>query len=189
MLGIVLAGGLSSRMGRNKALMVYQGQTLLERAFSLLQNLTDACFVSCRDPSLYPGYPTLCDRCARIGPLGALQTSLLFAEEVGQKTILLLACDMPCIDRSSLLRLVAAHAARKKTQWATLYVDHTGKREVLCALYETALLPTIALQIASGDYAVAHLLPEDGWNCVPVAHGRLCTNVNTMAEYEQLARA
>lgn len=67
--GIVLAGGLSSRMGRDKALLPWQGRTLLEHMRGLLRVAgAERVWVSGR----YPAFDGVPDRVTRCGPLGGL---------------------------------------------------------------------------------------------------------------------
>ncbi|HDS1581510.1 molybdenum cofactor guanylyltransferase [Stenotrophomonas maltophilia] len=67
--GIVLAGGLSSRMGRDKALLPWQGRTLLEHMQGLLlQAGAERVWVS----GDYPAFAGIPDQVARCGPLGGL---------------------------------------------------------------------------------------------------------------------
>ncbi len=67
--GIVLAGGLSSRMGRDKALLPWQGRTLLEHMRGLLMQAgAREVWVS----GNYPAFGAVPDRVARCGPLGGL---------------------------------------------------------------------------------------------------------------------
>lgn len=67
--GIVLAGGLSSRMGRDKALLPWQGRTLLEHMRGLLRVAgAEQVWVSGR----YPAFDGVPDRVTRCGPLGGL---------------------------------------------------------------------------------------------------------------------
>ncbi|MGY5942418.1 molybdenum cofactor guanylyltransferase [Stenotrophomonas forensis] len=69
--GIVLAGGLSSRMGRDKALLPWQGRTLLEHMRGLLlQAGAQRVWVS----GNYPAFGGIPDRVARCGPLGGLHS-------------------------------------------------------------------------------------------------------------------
>ncbi len=67
--GIVLAGGLSTRMGRDKALLPWQGRTLLEHMRGLLMQAgAREVWVS----GNYPAFGGVPDRVARCGPLGGL---------------------------------------------------------------------------------------------------------------------
>ncbi|PJL73268.1 molybdenum cofactor guanylyltransferase [Stenotrophomonas maltophilia] len=67
--GIVLAGGLSSRMGRDKAMLPWQGRTLLEHMHGVLKQAGAGRVWVSGD---YPAFGGIPDRVARCGPLGGL---------------------------------------------------------------------------------------------------------------------
>ncbi|HDS1548946.1 TPA: molybdenum cofactor guanylyltransferase [Stenotrophomonas maltophilia] len=67
--GIVLAGGLSSRMGRDKAMLPWQGRTLLEHMHGVLKQAGAGRVWVSGD---YPAFGGVPDRVARCGPLGGL---------------------------------------------------------------------------------------------------------------------
>ena len=72
--GIVLAGGLSTRMGRDKALLPWQGRTLLEHMRGLLKQAgAREVWVS----GNYPSFGGVPDRVARCGPLGGLYSVVM----------------------------------------------------------------------------------------------------------------
>lgn len=97
--GIVLAGGLSSRMGRDKARLVLGGQTLLQRACDLL---AAAGAVPVRVSGPYPEHGGRVDVVARCGPLGGLHTMLQDLEDGWAWVI---AVDMPGLRPAMLQRL------------------------------------------------------------------------------------
>lgn len=101
--GVVLAGGQSSRMGRDKALVELDGMTLLERAIELLRPHAKEVLVI-GDPERYtPEHATvLPDDVPGKGPLGGLVTALRQARYV---RLLVLACDLPKINDRLLIRL------------------------------------------------------------------------------------
>jgi len=101
--GIVLAGGLSSRMGRDKALLPWHGRTLLEHMRGLLRQAgAQQVWIS----GAYPAFAGIPDRVARCGPLGGLY-SVAMAMPDGPAWVV--AVDMPRLAPALLRRLHAAH--------------------------------------------------------------------------------
>ncbi|WP_449466727.1 molybdenum cofactor guanylyltransferase [Stenotrophomonas humi] len=106
MAGIVLAGGLSSRMGRDKALLPWQGQTLLAHMHDLLKR-AGAGIV--RVSGSYPEFDGIADVVARCGPLGGV-FSVVSTLPDGPAWVV--PVDMPQLDVALLHRLRdAPHAA------------------------------------------------------------------------------
>lgn len=132
--GLVLAGGKSRRMGRDKAAVVLKsGKTLLEECFDKLSRISSPCLVSASRP--YGGYPLLADARENAGPLGGITAGLRYAEKLGARGIITLACDMPFMPAGALAVLAASEAP------AALYVNPAnGKTETLAAYYSLALL-------------------------------------------------
>jgi molybdopterin-guanine dinucleotide biosynthesis protein A len=101
--GIVLAGGRSSRMGRDKALLPWHGRTLLEHMRGLLRQAgAQRVWVS----GAYPAFAGIPDRIAHCGPLGGLY-SVAMAMPDGPAWVV--AVDMPRLTPALLQRLHAAH--------------------------------------------------------------------------------
>ena len=101
--GVVLVGGLSSRMGRDKALIEIDGTTLLERAIELLRPHAREILVI-GDPAKYspPHATVIPDDEPGKGPLGGLVTAMGRARYV---RLLVLACDLPNIGDRLLVKL------------------------------------------------------------------------------------
>lgn len=100
--GIVLAGGLSTRMGTNKALLSLQGDTMLNRARRVLQSLEiDSCWIS----GDYPDLPCIPDRFSALGPIGGIYSC---ARQLQGKSdyLLVLPVDMPYITEQELQPLL-----------------------------------------------------------------------------------
>ena len=101
--GLVLAGGRSSRMHRDKASLVYHGQSQLERTMALLEPLCSERFVSVRadqtnDP-LRSRYAQIVDQDAELGPLAGI---LAAQAHMPTATWLVIACDLPRLDAATL---------------------------------------------------------------------------------------
>ncbi len=100
--GIVLAGGLSSRMGEDKAQLKLENQTLLSRNVSLLSSLPlSKVFVS----GLYDGFQCIEDINPTLGPLGGIHACVetLIKE---YDALLIIPVDMPLLDVSACMNLL-----------------------------------------------------------------------------------
>lgn len=103
---VILAGGKSSRMGRDKALLELDGKALLARQIQLARNIGAAeVFISARVDADYSsfGYPLLCDRFINAGPLAGIESALRASKN---PMVLVLAVDMPAISVEFLHRLL-----------------------------------------------------------------------------------
>lgn len=90
----IQAGGESSRMGQDKALLLVNGQPLIARVLSRLSNLADDVLVTTNHPDdfRFLGVPLYPDKYPGKGALGGLYTAL---EAAGQPLVAVVACDMP----------------------------------------------------------------------------------------------
>ena len=103
--GIVLAGGLSSRMGRDKALLPWHGRALLEHMRGLLRQAgAERVWVS----GNYPAFGGIPDRVARCGPLGGLYSVAMCMPDAAA---LVLPVDTPNVTPALLQRLRDAPSA------------------------------------------------------------------------------
>jgi molybdenum cofactor guanylyltransferase len=132
MIGVILAGGLSSRMGEDKALLRIGGRTLLERTRAvLLEAGADIVVVS------GAAHGGIADRWEAKGPIGGI-ASVAATLEDGE--LLIVPVDMPRIDAVALAPL-AAERRMRATRWAThplpmrLTLDATT-RAILAELVE-----------------------------------------------------
>ena len=135
-----MAGGLSSRMGRNKLRLSIHGdgKDMLERTVELLGGFTDDVFVSCRAPEDAAPFKAIPDEVDRQGPFGGVYSALRRL----QKPILVLSCNLPFMDGPTLRRLLDAREARLPGTIMTTYQqEETGFIEALVAVYEPACLP------------------------------------------------
>lgn len=103
--GVLLAGGASSRMGHDKALLPWGNATLLERQYRLLESLgLDKVLVAGKRP----GYPCVEDFMPYAGPLAALSN---IVESLHRDTrMIVIAVDMPLLEKAHL-DVLMEHAA------------------------------------------------------------------------------
>ena len=103
-LGVVLAGGQSSRFGSDKALAELDGHTLLTRAADLLSGWCEHVVVAGRETAPAPTLPDWPR--AGMGPLGGIAAALHLAADQGYEAVLSIGVDAPDLP-DDLLRLLA----------------------------------------------------------------------------------
>jgi molybdopterin-guanine dinucleotide biosynthesis protein A len=132
--GLVLAGGESRRMGRDKALLQRDGKSQLAYMAGLLQKVTDRVFVSTRanqqDDPERGRFEIIIDRYDGIGPVAGILSAMDTHPEVDW---LIVACDLPNIDIVTLEFLLDNRSAEKP--FSAFRSSHDGLPEPLCALY------------------------------------------------------
>jgi molybdenum cofactor guanylyltransferase len=111
-IGVVLAGGLSSRMGRDKALLSWQGQPLLEHQIAVLQA---AGVDTVRVSGNRPDYQGIADPVAHAGPLGGIAG---VAAACSDGELLIVPVDMPRLQAPLLQRLFDASTPSGCTHFA-----------------------------------------------------------------------
>lgn len=134
--GLLLAGGESRRMGREKALLRYDGQqTQLQRSTELLRKVCSRVFVSQRASQSLPvpeDAGIIHDRIAGVsGPLCGILSAMATHPRVHW---LVVACDLPFLKKETLEKLL--HAFGGTTPQLTAYrSSYDGLPEPLCAVY------------------------------------------------------
>jgi molybdenum cofactor guanylyltransferase len=125
----VLAGGKSSRMGRDKAFLSFGGETLLSRALKLASAVAERVSVV-GDVTKFAGFgPVVTDIYADRGPLGGIHAAL---SATSAEQNLILAVDLPFLD----LRFVEYLVAEAQKSAVMVTVPHIGGGfQPLCAIY------------------------------------------------------
>ncbi|MBN61555.1 MAG: molybdenum cofactor guanylyltransferase [Gemmatimonadetes bacterium] len=148
----VLAGGQSRRMGRDKALIEWDGQPLIARVLAAAHPLQAPLFIV-GDPDQYAhlGLPVHPDLHAGLGPIGGLHTALATAAS----PVLLLACDLPFLTPEFLRMLVG----RRGIHQAIVPYTADGAQP-LCALYEPSCQTVVESAIAASKRSMRGLLQQ-----------------------------
>jgi molybdopterin-guanine dinucleotide biosynthesis protein A len=181
--GLVLAGGRSTRMQRDKAAIVYQGhETQLETAMKLLSPRVARLFVSVRadqaDDPVRSAWPRIVDRGDVEGPIAGISAALAAHPDAAW---LVLACDLPFLDAATLDTLIAKRdPGRDATAFRS---SHDGLPEPLCAIYEPRARAAIAAHVAGGRNCPRKFLINARTHLLDQPNPRALDNVNTVAEY------
>jgi molybdopterin-guanine dinucleotide biosynthesis protein A len=182
--GLLLTGGRSQRMQRDKLGLEYGGQPQLARAMALLEPLVERSFVSVRadqlDDPLRAPYPRITDVLPEHGPIGGIHAALCAQP---QAAWLVLAGDLPFLDAATLQQLIAARAPHRL---ATAFrSSHDGKPEPLCAIFEPASRAPIEAWIAAGQRCPRDFLAHADAELLTLRAARALDNINTAAEYRE----
>lgn len=181
--GVILAGGRSSRMGRDKALLAVGGVPLFERVLAVLSPFFPRVLIAGDRPDLArPGVPSLPDRFPG-SPLGGLYTAL---EAASTEWIFSSPCDLPHPDPALVRRLLDCREG-----WDAVVPRTPAGFEPLFALYRKSCLEPMRRMLERGEYRiydfygqvrVRFLGPEE----LPAGWERALRNVNTPDEYRRL---
>ena len=187
--GVILAGGQSSRMGSNKALLPYRGGRFIESIHRQLSGLFDElllvtntpeqyAFLGCRMvPDLYPG----------LGALAGLQAGLH-----GSRTphIFAVACDMPYLNDTLIRALLA-----RRHQADVVIPESVDGLEPLHAVYGSGCLPAMEQALLSGRRRLVSFFPRVRVNTFTSDHVATIdrdfssfSNINTPADYFELRK-
>jgi len=143
MTGILLAGGKSTRMGTNKAFLELDGQTLVERSLSVLQNTFVEVLISSNQPEFYPyGVRIIPDIFPEMGPLSGLHACL---QAASFDQCFFVACDMPFL-QEDLIRFLAGLSEG----YDVTVPRAAGGLNPLHAFYHKNCLPKIENNLKSG---------------------------------------
>lgn len=146
--GLVLAGGKSQRMGRDKGLINWHGKPQRYYQADIMSNLVEKAFISCRADQEKAinddGYMPLVDCASAKSQFGAILSALKTHPNVAW---LVLACDIVHADADALKRLIDN---RDKNKYATAYQDKDGLPEPLIAIWEPKSLNLLEKELASG---------------------------------------
>ena len=184
---VVLAGGASRRMGRDKMMLELGGQTLLESAVSKFKQEFADVFVSVADESKYPDVAArkIVDIKPGAGPLSGLHAALATLEHEG---VFLVAADLPYCSPTVAMRIVELCGEHE----ACIIRLPDGKIEPLFGCYKKTLLPLCEDAISSGDNRMSEILYKSDTRFISTDmlgdlwDERLIYNINYPDDYSTL---
>jgi molybdopterin-guanine dinucleotide biosynthesis protein A len=178
MIGIVLIGGQSKRMGKPKACIEFKGEKMAMRTAKLLKQVTPEVYFSGRKEQkpLVEDIPVpfIEDRYTNRGPIAGILSAF---EYTNTKTALLFtATDMPFLDIQTLQKLLEFRNPEKAL---TIYKNReTGYLETLCAIYEPKAYERIRHFMEKEIYAIHRMFNEEELEQVNLPENKALTNIN-----------
>jgi molybdopterin-guanine dinucleotide biosynthesis protein A len=182
----VLAGGKSTRMGADKAFVMFGGCTLLARAVAVARSVTSEVRIVGDASKFAPFAPVVEDVFRECGPLGGIHAALR-----GSQTELnvILAVDLPFVSPALIEYLIKR--ARECAAARVTVAQADGGRQPLCAVYRRAFADAAEQALLAGHYRIdalfeagnAKVIGEEELEAAGFS-SRMFRNLNTRAELE-----
>jgi molybdopterin-guanine dinucleotide biosynthesis protein A len=183
--GLVLAGGESRRMGRDKALLDYHGRPQLQWAYELLSRHCERTYLSVRaeqaGDDLRAALPRIVDGAIGAGPIAGIVAAQAAHPGVAW---LVVACDLPFLGDATLAHLVAQRGRHPVTAYRSA---HDGLPEPLCAVYEPETREAILAFIDGGRDCPRKFIIRSAVPLLDLPDARALDNVNTPEEFAEVA--
>ena len=189
MTALILAGGKSSRMGRDKALLKFGGETILEDRVRLTTSIFSETFIVSSESKNYQqlnlrGAVVFNDFRENKGPLVGLYTGLSYSTH---RVSCVLTCDMPLVNASLLQELIAFW---QDSYDAVCPEDSEGRLQPFPGIYSRSSRHFIHLLLDRGETAMRRLF--DVLVIRPLVLGQkeseVLANMNTPKDYEQVSQ-
>jgi molybdopterin-guanine dinucleotide biosynthesis protein A len=176
--GFVLAGGRSSRMGRDKALLPLGDATMLDHIARLVQGVAGRVTLI-GPPERYAalGHAVIADKIENCGPLAGVYTALSVTDADWN---LVVACDMPSVTAPLFEDLFRAAAASRAD---AVVPQSPAGLDPLCAVYHRRVAPLAAAAIDRKILKMHDFLSTLQVDFWPVADARALENINTPGEW------
>lgn len=191
---IVLAGGQSSRLGQDKALIAPQGIPLLRQVCEVALECTAEIYVVTSWPERYQDIlPNSCQVIQEFplpgetSPHGPLVGFAQGMAQVETDWVLLLACDLPHL-QVEVLQSWVARLLQVPEEVIALLPRQAQGWEPLCGFYRRQCLPRLTEFINQGGRSFQHWLAENPVEELPVSDTQMFFNCNTPEDLELLTR-
>ncbi len=181
--GVVLAGGQSRRMGMNKALFLLNDLPMIQIVADVLRNMFERVIVVADNRSDYEflSLPVFPDVFKSSGPLGGIHSAFRHIEA---EALFFSACDTPFITQALIEHLV------RQESHPVCVASMNRRVHPLPGLYRKEIVPELERSLASGDRKLVEFLQRVGAAIVPITpdlpfyQPHLCANINEPKDYE-----
>jgi molybdopterin-guanine dinucleotide biosynthesis protein A len=185
---VLLAGGQSRRMGRDKALLPAGERTMLAHLVDRLGPVADEVIVAGPPTLAMAGVRLIGDRYPGRGPLAGIHAGLLSAS---QPRAWVVGCDLPDVEPALgpfLLGLADGYEA--------VVPRVAGEPQAVCAIYQRSLIARLESALEAGEHSVKRLLHDCRVRYVSADEVRAVDpdlrsfrNLNTPADYQAWLRS
>lgn len=182
--GLILSGGKSQRMGRDKGELMYHNKIQREYEADLLAQFCNRTFISCRknqDELIESAYEKLYDTFEGLGPFGGILSAFRAFPNTAWLT---LACDLPLLNKQALKQLVSR---RNPTKLATCFHNpDTSFPEPLITIWEPQAYPILLEFLSQGYSCPRKVLINSDIEEIEIDHTEWLLNVNDPETYSKV---
>ncbi|MEM6831440.1 MAG: molybdenum cofactor guanylyltransferase [Bacteroidota bacterium] len=174
---LVLIGGGSTRMGKDKYLLEVHGKPQYQFLYELLTEMGLKTFISCNAgqvAKIPPGFPLIVDQFDQIGPIGGIASAFLRDMDVNW---LVVACDLVHIDKQAISRLL--EAISHEYDVVTYKKKHAAYFETVLTCYLSNVSGSMFEQMERDEYSLQTLLKNVNVKTISTEDESLFKNVNT----------
>lgn len=182
--GLVLAGGKSERMGKDKGLINYHGAPQREYLYHLLDGFTEQTFMSCRPEQVEAfedEFRTLPDSISGLGPFGAIVSAF---RAFPNHAWLVVACDIPLLDQNAILQLLQERNPSKIA--TTFYNEETKFPDPLVTIWEPKSYQKLLHFLALGYSCPRKVLINSHTQVIVPQNQEALLNANSPEEYQRV---
>ena len=177
---VIFAGGKSSRMGRDKALLPFGGyDTLAEYQYRRLLKIFKEVYISAKEDKFPFDAPVIYDRVD--DGIFAPTVGLLTVMEALEGDFFALSVDAPFVDEGVILRLYGVY---RTDEWDAVAAKTPSGIQPMCAIYTRRLKPLLHESVKEGNHRLGYLLKEGRSRIVEFEEEELFFNMNRPNEYE-----
>ena len=177
---IIMAGGGSVRMGRDKSMLPIKTEPMIRHIFEQIRPHFNQVLISADDASKYGflGVEVVGDKIKGRGPLGGIASAL--AASANEENFVI-ACDIPQVD----IELVRTMVRQGSSFDAVVPRTGTERYEPLFAVYNKKIVPVIEAALLSGTNRIMDAISKCDVKYVDLAGPECIRNLNTMEDYQE----
>lgn len=180
--GLILSGGTSSRMGKDKAMLTYHQESQLNHLHQLLSSYCDKVFVSAKKTTDYIGFDIIEDQFEFTSPLNGIASAI---QTHPNASWLVVACDMPNIEQASIDQLINS---QNESHDVVCFENEEGIIEPLLSFWEAGQFDQIESYINSGKRSVkGYIETHKNLTLAPDSYDWL-VNINTPSERDSFSK-
>jgi len=180
--GIILAGGKSSRMGRNKALLELSGLKIIERIYKSIEHSCDDVIIISNSPDDYRfmGLKIFKDIFPGLGPLAGIHSGLHNSKTENN---LIISCDLPLISSE-----VVENIVKYESDKPVVIYQKKNCLQYLCGIYKKVCLPFLETSLVSNNLRVKDFINKINVELLDAEEfpDEVFLNLNTIEDYKIL---
>lgn len=183
--GIILSGGKSSRMGKDKGFCELENKPLVAYSIDILAPISSQIIIGAND-DIYNnlGFGVIKDEIKNIGPIGGIYSCLKSSQTADN---IIISCDMPLIPSELIEYILSAKAG-----YDVVIPIFRGFPEPLCAYYNKSIVPNLLVTIETKNYKLQDVLRNFKTNFLQINaqlsfyHENLFANINSPQDLQEI---